>query len=291
MSLIALPFLTGFYSKDLIIECAGSTYIFHGSIAFFFSSLTAFLTAFYSSRLLLLTFFGSPNGSKVNYSNAHEPSFIMSIPLIILALFSIFWGYIFKDLFVGLGTSFWGNSLFTHPNHSLLVEAEFGLPVYIKLLPITGTLLGVFIAILFYIFYPHILNNFFRNDSFSGRSIHRFLTDQWHFDNVQNKVLDRSLNFGYITFKLFDRGVLELIGPNGISQILFKLSTKFTSLDSGYLPHYLLYAVISFIFLVFFILLELDPKIILLFLWTIIFSGPILARNFLHSPPPHIFYF
>ena len=84
MSLIALPFLTGFYSKDLIIELAGSTYIFHGSIAFFFSTFTALLTAFYSSRLLFLTFFGKPNGQKKIYESIHEPPFIMSLPLIIL---------------------------------------------------------------------------------------------------------------------------------------------------------------------------------------------------------------
>lgn len=283
MSLIALPFLTGFYSKDVIIELAGSTYIFHGSIAFFFSTFTALLTAFYSSRLLFLTFFGNPNGPKKNYESIHETPFIMSIPLIILAIFSIFFGYIFRDLFIGIGTPFWGNSLFIHPNHSLMVETEFGLPTLIKLLPMFGTLFGIISAYFLYLFLSkNIFDVHFIHNKFS-RTIYRFLSYKWYFDRIYNKILDKLLNFSYISFKTLDKGIIELIGPTGITKILFYISNKVTSFDTGYLPHYLLYVVISFIFLVFFILFELDSKLILLFIWIVFFIGPIHNHN---SPPP-----
>lgn len=278
MSLVALPFLTGFYSKDLIIELAGSTYVFHGSIAFFFSTLTALLTAFYSSRLLFLTFFGYPNGPKKNYESIHEPGLQMSIPLIILALFSIFFGYIFRDLFVGLGTSFWGNSLFIHPDHSLLTEAEFGLPILIKLSALFASLFGIISALVLYLFYPSILNSLTNN--FIGKTLYNFFSYKWFYDRIFNFFLDKSLNFGYISFKTLDKGLIELIGPSGITHSLSNVSFKVTSLDSGYLPHYLLYVIISFIFLIFFILFEFDPKIILLFLWIIFFS------NSHHNSPP-----
>jgi NADH-ubiquinone oxidoreductase chain 5 len=279
MSLIALPFLTGFYSKDLIIELAGSTYIFHGSIAFFFSTFTALLTAFYSSRLLFLTFFGQPNGQKKIYESIHEPPFIMSLPLIILALFSIFFGYIFRDLYIGLGTSFWGNSLFIHPNHSLLVETEFGLPIFIKLLPMFGTFFGIISAYFLYLYFPkNIFDVHFSLNKFS-RSFYRFLSNKWYFDRISTEILDKSLYFGFISFKTLDKGIIELIGPSGITHTLFSVSKKVTSLDTGYLPHYLLYIVISFIFLIFFILFELDSKLILLFIWIVFFLGPIHRHN------------
>jgi NADH-ubiquinone oxidoreductase chain 5 len=220
MSLIALPFLTGFYSKDLIIECAGSTYIFHGSIAFFFSTFTALLTAFYSSRLLFLTFFGKPNGQKKIYELIHEPSFIMSLPLIVLALFSIFFGYIFKDLFVGLGSSFWGNSLFIHPQHSVLVDTEFGLPVFLKLLPMFGTIFGIIFAFFFYQYSTGVLfDAYFLFNKFS-RSFYKFLSNKWYFDRISTEILDKSLNFGNISYKTLDKGVIELIGPSGITHTL-----------------------------------------------------------------------
>ncbi|CAK5273081.1 unnamed protein product [Mycena citricolor] len=90
ISLMALPFVSGYYSKDLILELAYSKYSFSGTYAFVLGSLTAFLTAFYSFRLISLVFLTSPNGGKLTYLNSHESSFIMILPMIILGIFSIF---------------------------------------------------------------------------------------------------------------------------------------------------------------------------------------------------------
>src|SRR5712675_2149605 len=106
LSLLATPWLTGFYSKDLIIELAFGQYSFSGTFAFILGSLTAGITAFYSFRLISLVF-----------------------------LFSIFFGFVFSDLFVGVGSDFFCNSLFIHPNNISIIEAEFSLPILIKLLP------------------------------------------------------------------------------------------------------------------------------------------------------------
>jgi NADH-ubiquinone oxidoreductase chain 5 len=106
LSLMAIPFLTGFYSKDLIIEASYGQYFLSGSIGYFIGTLTAFFTSIYSIKIIVLTFLGTPNGPLSNYKDSHEPSYIMSISLIILCIFSVFFGYIFKDLFVGLGTDF-----------------------------------------------------------------------------------------------------------------------------------------------------------------------------------------
>src|ERR1700743_860781 len=150
LSLLATPFLTGFYSKDLIIELAYAKYSISGTFSYYLLSVTAGLTAFYSFRLIMLTFFTSPNSSKVNYLNVHEAKGVVIIALLILSLFSIFFGYIFSDLFVGIGNYSFGSSLFIHPNHINLIEAEFSIPLLFKLMPALFSLLGSALAIILY---------------------------------------------------------------------------------------------------------------------------------------------
>ena len=106
LSLLATPFLTGFYSKDLILELAFGQYSFSGMYAYILGSITAGITAFYSFRLISLVFLTTPQGNKESYLNSHESKLAVIVPLLILAIFSIFFGFIFSDLFVGLGTDF-----------------------------------------------------------------------------------------------------------------------------------------------------------------------------------------
>ena len=156
LSLLATPFLTGFYSKDLILELAFGQYSFSGMYAYILGSITAGITAFYSFRLISLVFLTTPQGNKESYLNSHESKLAVIIPLLILAIFSI----IFSDLFVGIGTDFWANSVFTHPNNISLVEAEFSLNPIIKLLPAIFSFSGAALAIYLYHLQPILLINF-----------------------------------------------------------------------------------------------------------------------------------
>ena len=133
LSLLATPFLTGFYSKDLILELSYGQYSFSGTYAFILGTITAGITAFYSFRLISLVFLTVPNGPRTSYLSSHEANLLVIIPLFILSLFSILFGYIFSDLFLGVGSAFFGNSLFIHPNNISIIEAEFSLPLLIKL--------------------------------------------------------------------------------------------------------------------------------------------------------------
>lgn len=114
------------------------------------------ITAFYSFRLISMTFLTVPNAPKGDYEHSHEQPMIVVIPLVILALMSIFFGYIAKDAFVGMGSDMLTSSLFVHPNHVTLVEAEFSIPRFYKLLPAIGTVLGASLSLLMY----HQLANF-----------------------------------------------------------------------------------------------------------------------------------
>src|SRR5271156_1940284 len=104
LSLIALPFMSGFYSKDFILESAYGQFYFSSIIIYFLAIIGASFTTLYSMKILYLAFMAKPNGLLIDYKNVHEGYIYMSIPLILLAIFSIFFGYISKDIFIGIGT-------------------------------------------------------------------------------------------------------------------------------------------------------------------------------------------
>lgn len=141
LSLIALPFMSGFYSKDFILESAIGQYSYSSKVVYFLALTGAAFTVLYSIKILHLTFISTPNGYMKDYNNAHEGDLFMSIPLIILAIFSIFFGFLTKDMFVGLGSSFFSdNAIFIHPSHEIMLETEFSLSYTIKTLPIIVTI-------------------------------------------------------------------------------------------------------------------------------------------------------
>ena len=247
LSLLATPFLTGFYSKDLIIELAYGNYSFSKMYAFILGSITAGLTAFYSFRLISLVFLVSPNGNKQSYLNSHESSLAAIIPLIILSLFSIFFGYLFSDMFVGMGSDFFGNSLFIHPNNITLVEAEYSLSIFIKLLPSILSLIGASSALIFYLKAPEIILSL--TETSAGKKLYTFLNSKYYFDVIYNNyVFSNGFKLGYSISKLIDRGVIELVGPFGLSKSIFKLAKDISRLDSGVITTYALYITIGFIF-------------------------------------------
>ena len=253
LSLLATPWLTGFYSKDLIIELAYAQYSFSGTYAYILGSITAGLTAFYSFRLISLVFLTSPNGPKTSYLNSHEANLAVVIPLFILALFSIFFGYFASDIFVGVGSDFFGNSLFIHPNNVNLIEAEFSLPLLIKLLPAILSLLGALVAVYLYHFSPNFLIDL--TESSIGREIYTFLNGKYLFDVVYNNyIIAGGLHLGYIISKVLDRGVIENVGPYGLSTVLLNTGNNIGKLDTGIITTYALYitlALLTLLFLVF----------------------------------------
>lgn len=253
LSLLATPFMSGFYSKDLILELAYGQYSFSGMYAFMLGSITAGITAFYSFRLISLVFLTTANGPKQSYLNSHESNLIVIIPLFILSLFSIFFGFVFSELFVGVGSDFFGNSLFIHPNNISIIEAEFSLPLIIKLLPAILSLLGATLAILLYHKNPEFILNLTENSL--GRKIYNFLNGKYYFDVIYNHyIISRGLQLGYKISKEIDRGVIELLGPHGLSNALTNTGINIAKLDTGIITTYSLYitlGLLSLLFLVF----------------------------------------
>nr|YP_011008101.1 NADH dehydrogenase subunit 5 [Dictyotopsis propagulifera]WBP69967.1 NADH dehydrogenase subunit 5 [Dictyotopsis propagulifera] len=249
-ALMGIPFLTGFYSKDLILEASYSVYSYSSHFAYWLGSLSAFCTAFYSIRLLTLCFLSEPNGSRFLILSASESNWLIGFVLAALALPSIFIGYLTKDLFVGLGTNFWGNSIFILPQQLTVLDAEF-IPLFFKLIPLFLSISGSLLS--FFVYFNSNWNKllFYLKISMLGRKIYQFLNKKWLFDKIYNEVITQnvlSLSY-YFTYKWIDRGLIESLGPFGLSTTILFQVRKNQLWQSGYIYHYSLIFVLGiFIF-------------------------------------------
>lgn len=247
LSLVAFPFMTGFYSKDFILESAYGQFYFSSIVVYFISTIGAMFTTLYSVKVLYITFLTNPNGSFMDYKHVHESDIYMSIPLIILAVFSIFFGYITKDIFIGLGSNFFvDNSLFTHPSHEIMLDTEFAVPTLFKILPLILTLTLSFISIIMLEFMPKALIYF--NLSSIGYNIYGFFSQRFLIELFYNKyVTNFILKLGGQTTKVIDKGSIELIGPYGLEKGLVTLSRNMANLDTGVITTYALYILVGLI--------------------------------------------
>ena len=248
-SLMGFPFLTGFYSKDLILEVAFATFSEAGHFAYWLGTIGAFFTAFYSTRLIFFAFLTETNAYKNIIKNAHDVPFAMGLPLGLLAFGSIFIGYLSKDMFVGLGSDFWNNSIYIHPSHNQMIDAEF-LPTFFKLFPVMLSFCGLFGAFYLYFFKFKFLYNL--KISKYGLYFYNFLNRKWYFDKIYYEFINQYiLNLGYtFTYKMIDKGLIEICGPYGLTTIFSFLSQKIISGQTGYIYHYSLVMLISTIFLI-----------------------------------------
>lgn len=220
VALRGFPFLTGFYSKDVILERAYGQFGAPGHRAHLLGTAAAFFTAFYSRRLLYLTFLAEPHGYRSVRAGVHDAPRRRAIPLIILAGGSIVVGWLTRDRRIGPGTNFWNQALFVHPTHQIVWDAEF-LPAAVKLTPVVCSLLGACSAYVLYRYGATTLWGWKR--SWWGRDLYRFLNKKWRFDKVyQEWVTQRALDVAYRgTYLALDRGRFELVGPVGVSRVLW----------------------------------------------------------------------
>jgi NADH-ubiquinone oxidoreductase chain 5 len=279
LSLVAFPFMTGFYSKDLILESAFGQFCFSSTVIYFIAVIGAMFTTLYSVKVLYLTFLTNPNGPLVSYKKAHEGDIFMSLPLIILAVFSIFFGFVTKDLFIGLGTGlFQDNSIFIYPLHEIMIETEFAVPTLFKLLPLIFTILCTGIAILSSEFFPRILIYFKLNRL--GYNIFGFFNQRFLVELFYNTyITDAILDLGGKTTKIIDKGAIEYIGPYGLELGLTTLSKNIHTLDSSIITNYALYILSGLIFYILVSYLSYLNNELLLLLFFSLFSLHINSKN------------
>lgn len=232
LSLMGWPFLTGFYSKDAILELVYARYSVEGMFAYWLGTLAAMMTAYYSFRLIYLTFLSAPKGSQAIWRKAHEPEWQMTTPLVILGFASIFVGYLFKDSMIGLGSSFLIEGIYQRPvmtDNS--IDSEY-IVLIAKWAPVLLSIVGATLAIVgnhLEIKIPKVLE---------GPMI--FLVNKWNIDQVYNMYIGKPLmSIGHtLTYKTLDRGYIELMGPEGITRGVRVLSKAVSSLQAGWVYNY-----------------------------------------------------
>ncbi len=271
LSLIAFPFMTGFFSKDFLLESAYGQYSFSGITVYVVATIGAIFTTLYSIKVIYLTFLTNPNGSIMYYKKAKESDIFISLPLIILALFSIFFGFVTKDIFIGLGSNYFvDNSIFIHPIHEIMIDTEFGVLSLIKLLPFIFTLLFSILAIVLSEYFPKFVTNFKLSEL--GHSIFGFFNQRFLVEFFYNKyITSKILDLGGQTTKILDKGSIELLGPYGLEKGLVSLSKSINNLSIAIVPNYALYISISFIsYMIMLSYININLSILLIILFSII---------------------
>ena len=250
LALTGFPFLSGFYSKDAIIEFAylrGNT---TGYYAAGIGILTAFLTSIYSWRLIFKTFHGNYNNKNIKIEETHESPLVMLIPLILLSIGAIFAGYIFKELFIGHNeiNNFWQDSIFfleplstEHPPNWFLF--------------LTPTLVILSIPIAYYLFVKN--KNLPEQIANVNKPLYNFLLNKWYFDEFYDVLIVKpSKNLGLFLWKFFDIKLIDGFGPDGISAFIKKCSLKANKFQSGYIYQYAFVMLLGFSALLTFLIVK-----------------------------------
>ena len=253
LALAGIPFFAGYYSKDLILEAAWAASSNSGYFAFWLGCLAAFLTAFYSWRVLLLTFHGDFNSSKEVSDHVHESPIVMLIPLFVLALGAIFSGWYFYNDFVGYNwKEFWGNSIFISEKHKAFKLAHY-VPLWVKYLPIFLAILGILCAYLFYVLNPNLPKILSKKFS----PIYNLFFNKWYFDELYDYLFVKSfIKFGNFFWKKGDEDTIDRFGPNGISNLVKNISSKSIIIQSGYIYHYAFAMLIGLVVLITWLLMD-----------------------------------
>ena len=250
LALTGFPFLSGFYSKDAIIEFAYLKGDYLGYFAAGAGVFTALLTSIYSWRLIFKTFHGSYNNTKQPIESVHESPMVMIIPLIILAIGSILGGILFKDLFIGQESSyvFWKSSIkFLDP---LSIDHP---PIWFIIL--TPALVIISIPVSFYLFVKN--KNVTKVLIEENRPFYLFLKNKWYFDEFYEFIFIKPLKFlGYFFWKKVDGSIIDKFGPDGISKIIKNFSIKAVKFQSGFIYQYAFVMLIGFSLLLTLLILD-----------------------------------
>ena len=250
LALTGFPFLSGFYSKDAIIEFAylkgNTTGYYAAGIGIF----TALLTSIYSWRLMFKTFHGKFNNKDIKIEETHESPIVMLIPLILLSLGAIFAGFAFKELFVGYGevNNFWQDSIFflkplstEHPPFWFLI--------------LTPILVILSIPIAYYLFVKN--KNLPDQIANVNKPLYQFLLNKWYFDELYDTLFVKpSKSLGLFLWKFFDIKLIDRFGPDGVSAFIKKCSLKANKFQSGFIYQYAFVMLLGFSALLTFLIVK-----------------------------------
>ncbi len=281
LALAGIPFFAGFYSKDIILEAAWADDSWFGHYAYWMGIAAALMTAFYSWRLILMTFHGKPRADKEVMSHIHESPPVMTGPLVVLAIGAIFSGVIFYQPFVGSshhgaaghheetkdhgdtleghaakqnsahGTPIWSKEFFWAESIKVLpendsVEAAHNVPQWVKFLPTVMGFCGIVLAYIIYLWSSGLAAVFVK----IFKPLHALFFRKWYFDELYNILFkEGSIGFGRM-FASSDKKIIDGIGPDGVSSRLLCWGNTLRIIQNGYVYQYAFVMMIGLIGLV-----------------------------------------
>lgn len=225
----------GFYSKDAIIEATHAAHSGVGTYAFWLLVVAAFMTSFYSWRLMFMTFHGRSRAEPDVLKKVHESPQVMLVPLYVLAAGAIFAGVLFAGYFLSDSTgAFWKGAIFSHDNDHLLHAMHDG-PEWVRWAPTVMMTAGFALSYLFYIAAPWLPGAFAK----AFKPIYLFLLNKWYFDELYDLIFVRPVMWlGRVFWKTGDGTIIDGIGPNGIANRVMGASGRIVKIQTGYVYHY-----------------------------------------------------
>jgi len=235
LALAGVPVFAGYYSKDSILESAFAAHTGAGLYAFWLGIAAAVLTAFYSWRLLIMTFEGAPRADEHTLHHVHESPKTMIVPLLVLAVGAVFAGYIGFEYFVGEHAgAFWGKALLVLPAHPALAESHH-VAGWVKALPIVVGVVGIALAYYLYMLRPDLPGLIARRFN----RTYLFLYNKWYFDELYDWLfVNPAKRLGRELWQQGDGTLIDGLGPDGVAAVARSLAQRASRLQTGYVYHY-----------------------------------------------------
>jgi len=246
LALAGVPYFAGYYSKDFVLEAAYAAHSGVGMYAFICGLLAAFLTAFYSWRLLILTFHGAPRADHHTMEHVHESPLVMLVPLLLLAVGAMFAGAVFAPSFIGHHwEEFWNGAIVNAPGNEIMHHVH-EVPGWVPLAPTIVGLGGIALAYVMYMFAPSLPGALAR--AFPG--VHRFLLNKWYFDELYDAIFVRpaqALARGF--WKIGDVRIIDGV-PNGLAASVAGAARQAVALQTGRVASYAFTMIVGLVVLV-----------------------------------------
>jgi NADH-quinone oxidoreductase subunit L len=246
LALAGIPIFAGYYSKDAILEGAVAAGSVVGSYAFACGILAAFLTAFYSWRLLILTFHGKPRADHHTMEHVHESPLVMLIPLILLSVGAITTGFVFAPYFIGdNATAFWNGAIFNLPAKHMM-EALHHAPHWVPTVAKTVAISGIALAIIIYGFMPQVPG---RVAAMAPRA-YQFLLNKWYFDELYDRIFVQPAR--RLAVQFWQVGDVRIIDgmPNGAASMAASTARGVVRLQTGRVANYAFAMIIGLVLFV-----------------------------------------
>jgi NADH-quinone oxidoreductase subunit L len=245
LALVGFPFTAGFYSKDAVLEAAWASHNTFHLYAFWLGLLAAVLTAFYSGRLIFMTFHGECRADAHVQSHVHESPAVMTVPLGVLAAGALFAGFLGYGMIAEDG-AWWAGAIFSHPDNHVLHDLHY-VPLLVKLAPVFAMAGGLGLAYVFYIRSPELPARAVA----MFRPLHTFFFNKWYFDELYDAIFVRPAKaLGLGLWRGGDQAIIDRFGPDGVAAAAWATARRAARLQTGFVYHYAFAMLIGVAFLV-----------------------------------------